>query len=322
MSEFEQYLAREIPSINRFLEGVTNSLNPLVQPAVRHVLLAGGKRLRPLLTILTARALGYRGDDVYPLACCLELLHSATLLHDDIVDGAVLRRGRETAHMRYGATQAILAGDALLALANRRVAEYNDPALTRILSEGLLQTATGEILEIVHLRDIDLPLTAYLTIITGKTAHLIQAACHCGAVLAGADETMCQAAIALGLNCGIAFQLVDDALDYTSPANVSGKPTGGDLKEGKVTLPFILYLAELPFEARQRLAEDFRQDQLSAEDIEYLRGNIVSGGHAEKTREMAATYLRSAQEALGVFPSSLEADLIGQVLAPMLERDK
>ena len=228
------------------------------------------------------------------------------------------QRDINIALMRYGTTQAILAGDALLALANRRVAEYDRPELTTILSEALLQTATGEILEIVHLRDTDLPLSAYLNIITGKTAYLIQAACQCGAVLAKAGPDLTQAAIELGLNCGIAFQLVDDALDYTSPANVSGKPTGGDLKEGKVTLPFILYLADLPFEARQRLAEDFRQDQLSVEDIEYLRGNIVSGGYAEKTREMAATYLRSAQDALGVFPSSLEADLIGQVLAPML----
>lgn len=322
MSEFERYLAQEIPAINHFLEGATNSLNPLVQPAVRHVLLAGGKRLRPLLTILTARALGYAGDNIYPLACSLELLHSATLLHDDIVDGAALRRGREAAHMRYGATNAILAGDALLALANRIVADYDKPPLTRILSEALLQTATGEILELAHLRDTDLPLSAYMAIITGKTAHLIQAACHCGAVLAGADDRLCQTAIDLGKSCGIAFQLVDDALDYTSPAHISGKPTGGDLKEGKVTLPFIFYLTQLPFDARRRLAEDFRQDQLSAEDIEYLRDNIVSGGHAEKTREMAATYLQSAQTALATFPASLEADLIGQVLAPMIDRDK
>ena len=169
---------------------------------------------------------------------------------------------------------------------------------------------------------MDLPLSTYLSIITGKTAYLLQAACHCGAVLAGAGETLCEAARNLGVNCGIAFQLVDDALDYTSPATVSGKPTGGDLKEGKVTLPLILYLSELPFDARRRLAEDFRQDQLSAEDIEYLRGNIVAGGHAERTREMAATYLDKAQAALALFPPSPEAELIGQVLAPMLARDK
>ena len=322
MSDFADILSREVPAINSYLEEQADTLSPLVQPVVRHVLLAGGKRLRPLLTILVARALGHRGDDGYPLACSLEFLHSATLLHDDIVDGATLRRGRESAHVRFGATHTILAGDVLLALANRTVAEYDNPELTRILSEALLQTATGEILEIAHLRDVDLPLTTYLSIITGKTAYLLQAACHCGAVLAGANDTLCAAAKSLGVNCGIAFQLVDDALDYTSPATVSGKPTGGDLKEGKVTLPLILYLSELPFDARRRLAEDFRQDQLSAEDIEYLRGNVVAGGHAEKTREMAGESLAKAQAALAKFPPSPEAELIGDVLAPMLARDK
>lgn len=322
MSDIADIVSREVPAINRYLESATETLNPMVQPVVRHVLLAGGKRLRPLLTILTARAMGYRGDDVYPLACSLEFLHSATLLHDDIVDGAKLRRGRESAHVRFGSTHTILAGDVLLALANRLVAEYDNPELTKLLSEALLQTATGEILEIAHLRDVDLPLDTYFSIITGKTAYLIQASCQCGAVLAGASPALIQAAADLGHHIGIAFQLVDDALDYTSPATVSGKPTGGDLKEGKVTLPLLLYLQGLPFEERRRLAEDFRQDQLSAEDIEYLRGNVVAGGHAERTREMAGEYLAKAQAALAKFPPSPEAELIGDVLAPMLARDK
>ena len=322
MSDIADIVSREVPAINRNEESATETLNPMVQPVVRHVLLAGGKRLRPLLTILTARAMGYRDDDVYPLACSLEFLHSATLLHDDIVAGATLRRGRASAHVRFGSTHTILAGDVLLALANRLVAEYDNPELTKLLSEALLQTATGEILEIAHLRDVDLPLDTYFSIITGKTAYLIQASCHCGAVLAGASPKLCQAARDLGHNIGIAFQLVDDALDYTSPATVSGKPTGGDLKEGKVTLPLLLYLQGLPFEERRRLAEDFRQDQLSAEDIEYLRGNVVAGGHAEKTREMAGESLAKAQAALAKFPPSPEAELIGDVLAPMLARDK
>jgi octaprenyl-diphosphate synthase len=322
MSVFEQYLSREIPAINHFLEQATETLDPLVQPVARHVLLAGGKRLRPLLTILTARAMGHDDDDVYPLACSLEFLHSATLLHDDIVDGAALRRGRPAAHMRFGATHAILAGAALLALANRIVAIYDNPELTRILSDALLRTATGEILEIAHLRDIDLTMDAYLDIITGKTAHLIQAACQCGAVLAKAESTLVQAAMDLGLNCGIAFQLVDDALDYTSPAQVSGKPTGGDLKEGKVTLPLVLHLATLDDTERKQLTENFRNDRLDAAAIEALRASIVAGGHAAKTREMAATYLHRAQEALALFPASPEAELIDLVLAPMLNREK
>jgi len=322
MSDIADIVSREVPAINRYLESATETLNPMVQPVVRHVLLAGGKRLRPLLTILTARAMGHRADDVYPLACSLEFLHSATLLHDDILDGAKLRRGRESAHVRFGSTHTILAGDVLLALANRLVADYDNPELTKLLSEALLQTATGEILEIAHLRDVDLPLDTYFSIITGKTAYLIQAACQCGAVLAGASPQLIQAAADLGHHIGVAFQLVDDALDYTSPATVSGKPTGGDLKEGKVTLPLLLYLQGLPFEERRRLAEDFRQDQLSAEDIEYLRGNVVAGGHAEKTREMAGESLAKAQAALAKFPPSPEAELIGDVLAPMLARDK
>ncbi len=322
MSDIADIVSREVPAINRYLESATETLNPMVQPVVRHVLLAGGKRLRPLLTILTARGMGHRADDIYPLACSLEFLHSATLLHDDILDGAKLRRGRESAHVRFGSTHTILAGDVLLALANRLVAEYDNPELTKLLSEALLQTATGEILEIAHLRDVDLPLDTYFSIITGKTAYLIQASCQCGAVLAGASPELIQAAADLGHHVGVAFQLVDDALDYTSPATVSGKPTGGDLKEGKVTLPLLLYLQGLPFEERRRLAEDFRQDQLSAEDIEYLRGNVVAGGHAEKTREMAGDYLAKAQAALAKFPPSPEAELISDVLAPMLARDK
>jgi octaprenyl-diphosphate synthase len=142
-----------------------------------------------MLTILMARALGYRGDDILPLACSLEFLHSATLLHDDIVDGARLRRGRQSAHLLFGATHTILVGDALLALANRLVAEYGIPALTRHLSEALLRTATGEIQEIATLRDTNLTIETYYEIITGKTAFLIQAACRCGAVLAGASPT-------------------------------------------------------------------------------------------------------------------------------------
>ena len=322
MSDIADIVTREVPAINAYLEETAATLNPLVQPVVRHVLLAGGKRLRPLLTILVAKAMGHDRDDLYPLACSLEYLHSATLLHDDIVDGATLRRGRQSAHLRFGSTHTILAGDVLLALANRIVAEYDSPELTRILSEALLQTATGEILEIAHLRDTALTMDTYLEIITGKTAYLIQAACQCGAVAAGASDTLCEAAKSLGVNCGIAFQLVDDALDYTSPASISGKPTGGDLKEGKVTLPLILFMATLDANERHALAEDFRNDRLTAEAIETLRRRIVDGGHAAKTREMAAAYLEKAQAALTAFPPSPEAELIGQVLAPMLGRDK
>ncbi|MFZ5811339.1 MAG: polyprenyl synthetase family protein [Thermodesulfobacteriota bacterium] len=322
MNPLELFYEKELPSIDRYLEAQAHRLDPSVSPTVRHVLEAGGKRFRPMLTILMARALGYRGDDILPLACSLELLHSATLLHDDIVDGARLRRGRQSAHLLFGATHTILVGDALLALANRLVAEYGIPALTRHLSEALLRTATGEIREIAHLRDTNLNIETYYEIITGKTAFLIQAACRCGAVLAGASADLEEAASGFGLALGIAFQLVDDALDYTSPSIVSGKPAASDLKEGKVTLPLILYLADLDFEERRRVTDDFANDRLSPEDLENLRRIIVSSGYADKTREAAASYLAKAKKALEPFPASPETDLLAHVLVPMLDRKK
>lgn len=322
MNPLELFYEKELPSIDRYLEAQAHRLDPSVSPTVRHVLEAGGKRFRPMLTILMARALGYRGDDILPLACSLELLHSATLLHDDIVDGAKLRRGRQSAHLLFGATHTILVGDALLALANRLVAEYGIPALTRHLSEALLRTATGEIQEIAHLRDTNLNIETYYEIITGKTAFLIQAACRCGAVLAGASTEQEEAAAEFGLALGIAFQLVDDALDYTSPSVVSGKPAASDLKEGKVTLPLILYLADLDFEERRRVTDDFANDRLSPEDLENLRQIIVSAGYADKTREAAASHLAKAKKALEPFPASPETGLLAQVLGPMLDRKK
>jgi octaprenyl-diphosphate synthase len=322
MNPLERFHEQELPRINRFLEAQAERLHASVRPTVRHVLEAGGKRLRPALTILTARALGHGGDDILALACSLELLHSATLLHDDILDGARLRRGRQSAHTLFGTTHTILVGDALLALANRLVAEYGVPDLTRHLSEALLRTATGEIQEIAHLRDTDLSIAAYYEIITGKTAFLIQSACRCGAVFAGASPDLEEAAADYGLSLGIAFQLVDDALDYTSPSSVSGKPAASDLKEGKVTLPLLLYLAELDPEERRRLAEDFKMDRLSPDDLENLRETVVSGGYADKTREAAASYLARAETALTPFPATPERDLLALALGPMIDRKK
>lgn len=322
MNRLEAYFAREVPLVNRRLARLTEEIDPYVKPTVKHVLDAGGKRFRPLLTIMTARALGYAGEDVHTLACCLEFLHSATLLHDDILDGASLRRGRASAHAVFGATHTILAGDVLLALANRLVADYGRPDLTAILSEALLRTATGEIRELAHLRDTDMTLEAYMEVITGKTAYLIQAACQCGAVLAGAGDELCRDAALFGLNLGIAFQLVDDALDYASPSRVTGKPFGADLREGKVTLPLLLYLSDLEFSARRRLTDDFRSGQLSDEDLDALRETVVRAGCVERTRETAREFLEMARSGLSDFPSVPETDLLAMALDLTIARDK
>jgi octaprenyl-diphosphate synthase len=316
------YQARELPQIEDCLRRHISCLNPLVKPTAQHVLEAGGKRLRPLLTILTARALGHAGEDVYPLACSLELLHSATLLHDDILDGAALRRGRPSAHTVFGDTHTILAGDALLALANSTVASYGRPALTACLSEAILNTVSGEIQEIAHIRDVNLTLKGYLDIIIGKTACLIRSACQAGALLARAPKPLEEAASEYGMNLGVAFQLVDDALDYTSPREVSGKPKGADIREGKLTLPLIFHIESLPPADRAGFTNAFKENTLSEDELESTALAVASGGHAERTRDMATSYLDKARDCLGGFPETSETKLLFAALEGMAKRDK
>jgi octaprenyl-diphosphate synthase len=320
--EVKEYLQKELPLINSTLEAELEGLHSSVREVAKYTLSAGGKRLRPLLTILMARSLGYHAKNIYPLACALEFLHSATLMHDDILDNAHLRRGQTSAHLIFGLTQTVLAGDGLLALANMIVARYNMPALTHCVADAILKTATGEIEEIYWLRKPDLTKDTYLQIIKGKTAYLIQAACLCGAIIAGADDYIQKQSRIYGLNLGIAFQLVDDALDYTSTSAVSGKPLGGDLREGKLTLPLILYLKNLKKEHRQKILSRIAENSLSDEEVEEIITAIQNKGLARRVRQEARTFLQKSEKALANFPETQEKELLKKVLYLVLSRDR
>lgn len=323
MSDVFGYIQAELPRVNRFLEHQAAGLDPVVRPLVEHALLAGGKRLRPMLLLLAARALRLPGHvDPYPLACSLEILHTATLLHDDILDGADLRRGRKTAHLAFGRQEAILAGDVLLALANRLVAEYAEPRLTWVLSEAILRTAVGEVMEIGATRKPDLTRDRYLEIITGKTAYLFQGACQCGAILAGAEEELEDAALQFGLHLGVAFQLVDDALDYASLPDDTGKPEAGDLREGKVTLPLLLHLERMPAPEREAFCAKFAAGTLDEAEIADHLARIRTAGHPEQTRQAARDHAAKAAAALALFPQGPETALLSQVLDFVLSRSK
>ena len=322
MQELLAYIEAEQPRINEALDKEVQGLHPLVQAMVRHVLAAGGKRLRPLLTLLTARALGRDSADLYPRACALEFLHSATLLHDDILDGAELRRGIPAAHTIFGPTQTILAGDALLALGNKLMAQSGDPRLTAVISEAIMHTATGEIAEIAHVRNARLSEVEYLEIITGKTAYLIQAACRCGAILAKAGKDMERSAAAFGLSLGIAFQLVDDALDYSSTSEETGKPVGADILEGKVTLPLLLYLRDLDPARREDFARTFHKRLLVKAELVDVAERVRQGGYAEQTRITARDYADRARDSLLRFPACRERELLDTALTYVLTRQK
>lgn len=302
--------SKELPAINKAIQARTQELPPLVRPVAEHVMNAGGKRLRPMLTIFFARAVGFRSPDLPSLACSLEFLHSATLMHDDILDNAKLRRGKPAAHTLFGVSSTILAGDVLLALANDIVARTGNPALTTCISQAIMQTATGEIMEIAMLGNPGVSRAEYIEIITGKTAYLIQSACEFGIIVAGRSEAEREQARQFGLNLGIAFQLVDDALDYTSAAETSGKPLGGDLREGKYTLPLLLYLESFPEAQRRDLVAELSSSDLPEARQHAIVADVAGRGFAEKTRQEAGSYLDRARQALDIFPASTEKKLL------------
>lgn len=314
MRELIAYMTAEQPRINATLEEETCRLNTLVQPVVAHVLKAGGKRLRPLLTLLYARALGYTADDIYPLACSVELLHSATLLHDDIIDDADLRRGTPAAHTLFGNTKTVLAGDVLLAQANAIVARYGDTRLTARIADAIVATATGEIAEIEYLRSTDHPQETYIDIIKGKTAYMIQASCQLGAIAAGADAAQIEAAEAFGMNLGIAFQIVDDALDFSPSAKDIGKPIAGDLREGKLTPPLHMYLNSLEGNAQKSFVETFENGTFTEEEVLHIANTIREQGLDSKTRDLADDYLALAQAALKQLPECTEQAILAQTI--------
>lgn len=310
MNKLKDFFKTELPRINHVLKKEIQVLNPMVREVGEHVLMAGGKRLRPMLTILTSRCLGETQKDIYPLACSLEFLHSATLIHDDILDNADVRRGRECTHLVFGVKRAVLAGDALLALANMMVARYDIPAMNYCVAEAILQTVSGEVEEIDNLRNPLMDEKNYLKIVRGKTAFLIQAACACGAMVAGASRDVQSRVSSFGMNLGIAFQLVDDALDYAVDAKLLGKPHGNDIREGKITLPLILFLKSLATQDRKILLEKIAANSLNENEMQDIITYIQKAGLDEKVRQEADVYIKEAMNSLLTFPASHERCLM------------
>jgi len=318
MQELKLNLAQEQPRIQAFLERFAAELPATSQPVARHVLTAGGKRLRPFLTLLIGRLFGCRDEALYTLGAAVEILHTATLLHDDILDNADMRRGQPSAHVLFTPGTVILAGDAMLAKAMLMVSKIGDTRLTDCISEAAMRTAEGEIAEFNLLRNPDLSAEDYLAVITGKTAWMLRASCELGAIVSGAKPDAIRATAEFGLQLGIAFQMVDDSLDF---ALGTGKPRGGDLREGKVTPPLLSYIASLPPAEAGAFKERFRRGPLSEGEVEALCSAVCAGGHDARTREQAGEHLAVAASFLRPFPDSAERLLLEQMLEYILKRD-
>lgn len=310
MDRFNGRLLLELPPINDALNAALDELPPVCQPVARHVISAGGKRLRPLLVVLVDRMFGGRNDQIYRLAASMEMLHAATLLHDDILDNAASRRGQAAAHTIFGVARAILAGDALLAAGNAIVASYRNPDLCAAYSFATIRTAAGEIMEMNSLGRPETGLDRYLEIIRDKTGCLIAQACSLGAIYAQKPKEELAIVAEYGENLGLAFQIVDDALDF-APESQTGKPRGGDLREGKMTLPIRLYRESLSEGERAEFDAIFSGSGFNDVQAEYLNDKIAP--FARESLAFARDRLTIAKNALKKLPQNSENAILAEM---------
>ncbi|MBL7225756.1 MAG: polyprenyl synthetase family protein [Desulfobacteraceae bacterium] len=297
--------------INDELYKVFNSRVPLVQEIGRHALLGHGKRLRPLIFVLSCELCDYQGEDVYQLSTIFEYIHTASLLHDDVLDNAEIRRNRPSANQVWGNHAAVLEGDFLVSKALAiAIRAGNIPFLAKI-TETTTRMTEGQILELAHTDDWGISRDLYLEIVTAKTAMLISTACTCGAIVSDAGSETAESLAQFGLNVGIAFQLIDDLLDYTSSQEVLGKPVGKDLREGKITLPLIYTLKQLETTEKKRLEDLFVNHQPADDDFRDIIDLVRRNGALDRIREEAQSYVDNAINSLDIFPdSATKRDLI------------
>lgn len=276
---------------------------PVIPALADHLIAGSAKRLRPLLTVAAARLAGARDDACLKLAAAVEFIHTATLLHDDVVDSSELRRGRVAAHLIWGAPSSVLVGDFLFARAFELMVDAGSMDALEILAKASRVIAEGEVLQLTRAHDLDLSQDVYLEIIQAKTAELFAAAAESGAVCAGATPERRRALRRYGQDLGLAFQLVDDALDYAGDTETLGKNPGDDFREGKATLPLLLVMARSgPSEREFWVRTVDRREQTDA-DFDRARELMRQTGALEGTLDLAARYTESAKAALADFPA-------------------
>lgn len=297
-------VAEGMNSVNAVILDRMQSRIPLIPTLAGHLIAGGGKRMRPMLTLASASLLGYGGSRHYKLAAAVEFIHTATLLHDDVVDGSDMRRGKKTANIVYGNPATVLVGDFLFSRSFELMVEDGSLKVLRILSNASAVISEGEVDQLVAQRQIETTEEMYLDIIAAKTAALFSAACRIAAVVAERDEAAELALDAYGRNLGIAFQLADDAIDYDSEVAEMGKDQGDDFREGKMTLPVILAYARGDSEERKFWQEAIAGDRSSDEDLAHAIELIRRHDAVNATRERARMYAQRAIDAIAGFPAS------------------
>ena len=294
----------DMDRVNQTILSRTGSDVTMIPEVANHLISSGGKRLRPMLTLATAAMCGYRGDGHIKLAAAVEFMHTATLLHDDVVDESDMRRGKLAARMLWGNEASVLVGDFLLGQAFKMMVEVGSLTALDILSSAATVIAEGEVMQLAAAKDTTTTEDAYLAVIRAKTAALFAAACEVGPVLANrskADQAACES---YGANLGIAFQLIDDALDYGGTAATLGKNVGDDFREGKITLPVVLSSRRGSETEREFWRRTLEKGEIKDGDLEQALGIMRRHRALEDTIERAKHYGAMARDALEIFETS------------------
>lgn len=308
-------VAHDMNAVNAVILDRMQSDVPLIPELAGHLIAGGGKRMRPMLTLACAKLLDYPGARHHKLAAAVEFIHTATLLHDDVVDGSDLRRGRRTANIIWGNPASVLVGDFLFSRSFELMVEDGSLKVLRILSNASAVIAEGEVNQLTAQRQVNTTAERYLDIIGSKTAALFAAACRIAAVVAERPEPEELALDAYGRNLGIAFQLVDDAIDYASDEETMGKGVGDDFRDGKVTLPVILAHARGSAEEKAFWRDAMMGFKASDDDLQRAKALLVDTGAIDDTLAQARHYGQRAVDALGMFPSGAAKDALTEAVA-------
>lgn len=290
----------------------------LINQLSHYIINSGGKRLRPALVLLSARALNYQGNQHIELAAIIEFIHTATLLHDDVVDASKMRRGHQTANQRWGNEASVLVGDFIYSRAFQLMVTSDSLRVLKLLADASNTIAVGEVEQLAHAHNPDLSETTYMEVIRRKTSTLFSAGCELGAVLGNMDETCIEALARYGLHLGNAFQLVDDLLDYQGEVSAIGKNIGDDLNDGKTTLPLIHIMRHGSAEQAEMVREAIREGD--GNRIGEIIAAIESTGAIAYTRELASRESRAASEALSALPPTPYRDAMSQLAEFALAR--
>ena len=315
---FSGLIGMDMLSVDGLINSRLSSGVPLVGQVAEHIILAGGKRLRPVLLLLMAGALGYKGTDHHKLAAVIEFIHTATLLHDDVVDDSNLRRGRPTANAMFGNPASVLVGDFLYSRAFQMMVECQNLRILDIVAEATNVIAEGEVMQLMNMHDASLDVDAYLRVIRSKTAKLFEASTRLPAVLTQSSAAVETACAQYGQALGTAFQVIDDVLDYDGDAALMGKNLGDDLREGKATLPLIVAMQRGNPAQCALVKHAIEQGDVAAlADIVHI---VRETGAMQATREAASAEAQLALNALRVLPDSLYKEALSDVASQLLNR--